>query len=46
VRLEEVEPMAYRFLVNFAKDNDLLVRDGRVPERTALAQMQRVGDTA
>ena len=23
VRLEEVEPMAYRFLLNFAKDNEL-----------------------
>src|SRR5918994_1967653 len=46
VRLEEIEPMAYRFLINFAKDNELQVRDGRVAERTQLAQMQRVGDTA
>jgi len=46
VRLEEVEPMAYRFLINFAKDNELQVRDGRVAERTRFAQMQRVGDTA
>jgi hypothetical protein len=45
-RLEQVEPMAYRFLVNFAKDNELQVRDGRVAERTKLAEMQRVGDTA
>lgn len=45
-RLEEVEPKAYRFLVNFAKDNELQVRDGRVAERTKLAEMQRVGDTA
>jgi hypothetical protein len=46
VRLEEVEPMAYRFLLSFARDNELRVRDGRVAERTKLAQMQRVGDTA
>jgi hypothetical protein len=45
-RLEQVEPMAYRFLVNFAKDNELQVRDGRVAERTKLAGLQRVGDTA
>jgi hypothetical protein len=45
-RLEAIEPMAYRFLVNFAKDNELQVRDGRIPERTKLAEMQRVGDTA
>jgi hypothetical protein len=46
IRLEEIEPMAYRFLVNFAKDNELRVRDGRVEERTKLAELQRVGDTA
>jgi hypothetical protein len=46
VRLEEIEPMAYRFLLSFAKDNELQVRDGRVAERTKLAEMQRVGDTA
>lgn len=46
IRLEQVEPMAYRFLLSFAKDNELQVRDGRVPERTMLAQMQRLGDTA
>ena len=46
VRLEEIEPMAYRFLLSFAKDNELKVRDGRVAERTRLAEMQRVGDTA
>ena len=45
-RLEAVEPMAYRFLVNFAKDNELQVRNGRISERTKLAEMQRVGDTA
>jgi hypothetical protein len=46
VRLEEVEPMAYRFLLSFAKDNELQVRDGRVAERTKLAELQRIGDTA
>ena len=46
LRLEEIEPMAYRFLINFAKDNELQVRDGRVAERSKLAEMQRVGDTA
>lgn len=46
IRLERIEPMAYRFLVNFAKDNELRVRDGRVDERTKLAELQRVGDTA
>jgi hypothetical protein len=46
VRLDEIEPMAYRFLVNFAKDNELQVRGGRVAERSRLAEMQRVGDTA
>jgi hypothetical protein len=45
-RLETIEPMAYRFLLNFAKDNELQVRNGRVSERTKLAEMQRVGDTA
>jgi hypothetical protein len=46
LRLEELEPMAYRFLLSFAKDNDLKVRDGRVAGRTKLAELQRVGDTA
>src|SRR4051812_23481567 len=46
VRLEEVEPMAYRFLLSFAKDNALRTRDGRIAERSKLAEMQRVGDTA
>lgn len=27
-RLEEVEPMAYRFLLNFAQDNNLQVIEG------------------
>ena len=45
-RLEQIEPMAYRFLVNFAKHNELQVREGRIEERTRLAELQRVGDTA
>jgi hypothetical protein len=28
-RLVEIEPLAYRFLEAFAKDNDLVVRSGR-----------------
>jgi hypothetical protein len=36
--------MAYRFLLSFAKDNDLRTRDGRVAERTELARLQRAGD--
>jgi hypothetical protein len=39
-RLEQIQPMAYRFLLNFAKDNELQVRDGRVAERTMLAELQ------
>ena len=46
MRLEGIEPMAYRFLLSFAKDNELKVRDGRIEERTKLAELQRVGDTA
>ena len=42
IRLEQLEPMACRFLLNFAKDNELQVRDGRVAERTKLAELQRV----
>jgi hypothetical protein len=42
-RLEGLEPMAYRFLLNFAKDNDLKVRPGRPPERTKLAELERAG---
>jgi hypothetical protein len=45
VRLEEAEPMAYRFLLSFAKDNELKTRDGRIAERSELAKAQRVGDT-
>jgi Protein of unknown function (DUF3579) len=38
IRLERVEPMAYRFLISFAKDNELQVRDGRIAGRTMLAK--------
>ena len=41
VRLERIEPMAYRFLISFAKENELRVRDGRVAERTKVAELQR-----
>ena len=30
-RLQEVEPMAYRFLLNFASDNDLQIVSGVCP---------------
>jgi hypothetical protein len=33
IRLHEVEPMAYGFLMNFAKDNELLTRPGRIIQR-------------
>ncbi len=45
VRLEELEPMAYRFLLGFAEENELKTRDGRVAERSELAKVQRAGDT-
>ena len=45
VRLEEIEPMAYRFLLSLAKENELTTRDGRVAERSELAKVQRAGDT-
>ncbi|HEY4375368.1 MAG TPA: DUF3579 domain-containing protein [Burkholderiales bacterium] len=33
VRLKEIEPMAYNFLLNFAKDNELQMRPGRLAAR-------------
>jgi len=45
LRLEELEPMAYRFLLGFARDNELKTRDGRIAGRTELARMRRSGDT-
>jgi hypothetical protein len=44
-RLEEIEPRAYRFLLKFAKDNELRTREGRLAERTGLAKLQRAGGT-
>lgn len=46
MRLEHIEPMAFRFLLSFAKDNELSTRAGRVAERTALAQLQHAGGAA
>jgi Protein of unknown function (DUF3579) len=43
LRLEQVEPMAYRFLLGFARDNELRTRHGRVAERTELARLQSAG---
>ena len=40
-RLEDIEPMAFRFLLSFAKDIDLKVRPGRPMERTKLAELER-----
>ena len=34
LRLRDVEPMVYNFLVNFAKENELQVRPGRVVPRS------------
>jgi len=44
LRLEQIEPMAYRFLLGFAEDNELRTRRGRVAERTLLAQLERAGE--
>jgi uncharacterized protein DUF3579 len=33
VRLKDIEPMAYNFLMNFARDNELQMRQGRGEER-------------
>lgn len=43
-RLEELEPRAYGFLVNFVKDSELRTREGRVAGRTELARLRRAGD--
>jgi hypothetical protein len=37
-RLKDIEPMAYTFLINFARDNELQVRDGRKDERAEPAR--------
>ena len=46
IRLESIEPMAYRFLISFATENELRMRDGRIAERTRLAELQRAGGDA
>jgi hypothetical protein len=46
IRLERIEPMAYRFLINFAKENELRMRGGRIAERTRLAELRRAGGDA
>ena len=33
IALEEMEPMAFKFLLSFAKDNELQVRPGRLAKR-------------
>jgi hypothetical protein len=33
IELEELEPMAFKFLLSFAKDNELQVRPGRIDKR-------------
>jgi hypothetical protein len=46
VHLNEVEPMAYNFLLNFAKDNELQVRPGRGVKRADEAAASAATDTA
>jgi len=41
VRLKDVEPMAYTFLLNFARDNELKVRPGRI-----LGRPEEAGEAA
>src|SRR3990172_7533923 len=41
LRLEEIEPMAYRFLVSFASDHQFKTRDGRGGDRTELRSGER-----
>jgi len=42
IRLKQIEPMAYAFLVNFARDNELEVRPGRTNEREEQAKSASV----
>jgi hypothetical protein len=39
-RLEELVPLAYRFLLSFAKDNELCVRPGRVASRSLVNNLR------
>ena len=41
-RLEAIEPMAYRFLVGFAKDNELGIRDVRLVSSEAGERGERL----
>jgi Protein of unknown function (DUF3579) len=43
-RVEEIEPRTYRFLLHFAKGNELRSREGRLAARTELDGLQRAGD--
>jgi hypothetical protein len=48
VKLEELDPAAFRFLMEFAKDNELKVRPGRQqrrPEEVAAATLMGGGPT-
>jgi hypothetical protein len=40
VKLEELDPAAYSFLLNFAKDNELKLRPGRKQKRPEEAAVQ------
>ncbi len=42
IRLKAIEPMAYNFLLNFAKDNELQVRPGRAFARESGAKKPEV----
>ncbi|SRR5581483_1133678 len=41
-RLEEVDPIAYSFLMSFAKDNELRIREGRHALRPAVVHKSEV----
>ena len=48
IRLEELDPPAYRFLLEFAKDNELKLRPGRKqrrPEDAAVGAAAAAGGT-
>ena len=48
IRLEELDPAAYRFLLEFAKDNELKLRPGRKQKRpgdAAVEAMASAGGT-
>ena len=49
VKLEELDPPAFRFLMEFAKDNELKLRPGRKqlrPEEAAVAAAAATGGTS